>query len=551
MKTWKQREAVLPDHDWEQGRTNAVTPMAHLFMETLYPEKLNLPLTAPSSGISVTRSGKAINLIYLSHYEPETVFRQLNEILFLMVQTRFDTYFRNAKTGKLKQNFIFIVDNGPSEQPSSTMVQMSLVRLCRFLNIDRVVQVSFAEYNSKRNFVERVHPQVNKALSDHGPFCSYSKYPEVTRPGKEGHRENMEEMAKAVIECIKGATFGGQYLTVLRGLPEDQWVFNDEDNLRKFLDLSESNKKLSDFTYSATDNSLLQSLNGIWDIDKDFKGHLFEDYSRIKNDEDVLKTSWCDKYTTVIYRGNGKWQSSNTERFHRQPLPDYPRWLETEELHYLPYELRANLDEGIWDSVQGCFLPSHILDMAYLVVCEPPPAVIRSLGLLSWTTEEEVLKYYEEKKKEAKQDMEDNLKKDQWRSQVLYAKKKEELTKICQERRLDVSGKKHELVERISINQGEKAPRQVDLYTGQAIPKTIKKLGKLQLSYLKSILRWYGLPTSGTKDKILLNISLVANNRRHLCFMREKKMLLDLISMAKSLIMEEKKERLLLVEPPT
>ena len=222
----------LPDHDWEQGRANAVTPMAHLFMETLYPEKLNLPLTAPSSGISVTRSGKGINLIYLSHYEPETVFRQLNEILFLMVQPCFDKYFRNTKTGKLKQNFIFIVDNGPSEQPSSTMVQLALVRLCKFLNIDRVVQVSFAEYsNSKRNFVERVHPQVNKALSDHGPFCSHSKYPEVTGPGKEEHRENMEEMAKAVIQCIKCATFGGQYLTVLRGFQEGQWVFNDEDNV--------------------------------------------------------------------------------------------------------------------------------------------------------------------------------------------------------------------------------------------------------------------------------------------------------------------------------
>lgn len=551
MKTWKQREGVLPDHDWEQGRANAVTPMAHLFMETLYPEKLNLPLTAPSSGISVTRSGKGINLIYLSHYEPETVFRQLNEILFLMVQPCFDKYFRNAKTGKLKQNFIFIVDNGPSEQPSSTMVQLALVRLCKFLNIDRVVQVSFAEYNSKRNFVERVHPQVNKALSDHGPFCSHSKYPEVTGPGKEEHRENMEEMAKAVIECIKCATFGGQYLTVLRGFQEGQWVFNDEDNMRMFLHLSESNKKLSEFIYSANDNSLLQSLHNIWNINKDFKGCLSDDYSQIKNDENVLKTSWCDKYTTIIYRGNGKWQSPNTERFHRQPLPDYLRWLETEELHYLPYEMRASLDEGIWDSIEGCFLPTHILDMAYLVLPELPPAVIKSLGLLSWTTEEEVLKYYEEKKKETKQDMEDNFKKDQWRSHVLYAKKNKELIRICQERKLDVSGKKHELVERISAKQGEKPPKQVELYTGQAIPKTIKKLGKLQLSYLKSILRWYGLPSMGTKDSIILNVSLIANNRRHLCFMRERKMLLDLVSMSKSLIIEEKKQRLLLETPPT
>ena len=127
------------------------------------------------------------------------------------------------------------------------------------------------EYNSKINFVERVHPQVNKDLSNHGPFCSRSKHPGVTGPGREEHRENMEEMAKAVIQCLKSATFGGQYLTVLRGLQDDQWIFNDEDNIRKFLDLSESNKKLSEFTYSANDNSLLQSLYDIWECQKRFQ----------------------------------------------------------------------------------------------------------------------------------------------------------------------------------------------------------------------------------------------------------------------------------------
>jgi hypothetical protein len=69
-------------------------------------------------------------------------------------------------------------------------------------------------------------------------------------------------------------------------------------------------------------------------------------------------------------------------------LSDYLRWLETEELHYFPYEMRASLDEGMWDSIKGCFLPTHILDMTYLMLPELPPAVIKSLGLLSWTTEE-------------------------------------------------------------------------------------------------------------------------------------------------------------------
>ena len=54
----------------------------------------------------------------------------------------------------------------------------------------------FAECNSKRNFVERVHPQVNRALSDDGPFCSHSKYPEITGPGTQEHRETLRKWQK-------------------------------------------------------------------------------------------------------------------------------------------------------------------------------------------------------------------------------------------------------------------------------------------------------------------------------------------------------------------
>ena len=32
-KTWKKRDGVLLDHEWDQSRTNAVTPMAHLFLD--------------------------------------------------------------------------------------------------------------------------------------------------------------------------------------------------------------------------------------------------------------------------------------------------------------------------------------------------------------------------------------------------------------------------------------------------------------------------------------------------------------------------------------
>ena len=66
----------------------------------------------------------------------------------------------------------FIVDNGPSEAPSNLLVQMLLVRFLKFLDFDKVTQRSFAEYLSKRNFVERVHTVENKVLSDHSHFNS-------------------------------------------------------------------------------------------------------------------------------------------------------------------------------------------------------------------------------------------------------------------------------------------------------------------------------------------------------------------------------------------
>ena len=169
-----------------------------------------------------------------------------------MIQPSLNLYFRNPETGRLKENFSFIVDNGQSEQPSSNLVQMTLVHLCDFLNLDKVVQVSFAEYQSKRNFVERVHPEVNKSLSAHGAFSSHGKRRE--------HLENLENMAEAVIGCLKGAKFAGRYLEVFRELTEDQWIFTNENEVKTFLTMSEFNKEVSGMCYKVKRTSLLDSL---------------------------------------------------------------------------------------------------------------------------------------------------------------------------------------------------------------------------------------------------------------------------------------------------
>ena len=85
--------------------------------------------------VNVIRTGKAVTLINLSLTEPETVFRLFNELFYLMSISSLDTYFRNPDTGNLKEVMGFIVDNGPSEAPSSFLVQMLLVRFLKFLNV--------------------------------------------------------------------------------------------------------------------------------------------------------------------------------------------------------------------------------------------------------------------------------------------------------------------------------------------------------------------------------------------------------------------------------
>ncbi|KAL9977213.1 hypothetical protein ACROYT_G014592 [Oculina patagonica] len=185
-RLWKRE--VYPDHTFDQSRKNAVTPVSHLFVET----KITTPL-------------------HLSEGNPTT--------------------------GQLKEVFYFVVDNEPSEAPSNLQVQMLLVRLLKFLNLDKATQRSFAEYLSKRNFVERVHAAENTAFSRHGVFNAHKihKHADVGSPQ---HKENMEAMAVDVVDSLKRTTFGGKPIYPLRGIGNNL-VFDDEIQLKEFVQLTD------------------------------------------------------------------------------------------------------------------------------------------------------------------------------------------------------------------------------------------------------------------------------------------------------------------------
>ena len=194
-KTW--RKITLPDHDWNRTVHNSVTPMSHLFMET----DLSVAESEKEDHhFSVRRTGTAATLLNLSYFEPETVQRVFNEIFLLLANPALDNFFRNPDTGKLKEHFVFIVDNGPSEAPSNPLVRMWLVRLARILQLKSITQKSFAEFHSKRNPVERVHAVHNDALSNE-MFSSKAVHQDY-QIGDEKHLKNMEHMAQEVKTCL-------------------------------------------------------------------------------------------------------------------------------------------------------------------------------------------------------------------------------------------------------------------------------------------------------------------------------------------------------------
>ena len=71
-----------------------------------------------------------------------------------------------------------------------------------------------------------------------------------------------------------------------------------------------------------------------------------------------------------------------------QPLPDYMRWIQTGELHYLPIKSRQEIESGLWNEIPGLFLPSKVLDLCFKVIPHPPVAVRKLIALLAWVTEE-------------------------------------------------------------------------------------------------------------------------------------------------------------------
>ncbi|KAJ7391492.1 hypothetical protein OS493_018539 [Desmophyllum pertusum] len=464
-KTWRNFET--PDHTFDQSRVNAVTPMTHLFMDI--------------------------------KNEPE-------------------------ETGKLKEIMGFIVDNGPSEAPSNLLVQMLLVRLLKFLDLDRVTQRSFAEYLSKRNFVERVHTVENKVLSDHGPFSSKAVH-ETAPPGSKEHHENMESMAKEVVDCIGKGVYNKEPIKCFRGVGNKNFVFRDEDKLKSFSLLSEERKKEDSGIYQPSNGEMLSYLENVWSAKKNFKGTYGEDYLTLISS----KTAFTDNYSTSIFRDDECWRGKPLERFDRQPLPDFKLWERDGELHYMSFEERRDFPVGPWDECPGLFMPEKVLDTCFRVLPTPSKEIMMSIAFLAWVSPEDASTYYDSVHKKLREQEDQDIKRETWRQHSLYRENKETLVKMCSDSGLLASGKKHELVERFVENKESKDEQvayldKADLYDGkmESIPNSTAGLMRLSVAQLRAILKTHHTLQLGTKEELVARVGLLKAGYPEAAFSRER-----------------------------
>ena len=535
-KSWK--PIIYPDHTFDQGKTNAVYPKTHLIMDTSKfrstLEKQTDDSTDEIEKRIVTRTGQAVMLVNLSFFEPETTFRGMNEIFHMLTLPELDGLFRNPSSKKLKSIFSFIVDNGHSEDPDSPLTQMCLVRILRMLGLSKISQRSFAEYHSKRNFAERPHAAANEVLSRHGAFSS-SLIHENATTGSNEHRENMEEMAKNVQNCLSQARFGGHFIKAVRGVIENEQIFNDERELKQFLALNEERKSECTWTYTAAQNQAFETLALCWGLPQTFKGSYAEDYQIINGER-----TWKDKYNTTIFDDN-----SVKLRVLEQPIPNYLRWFQTHgELHYLSYEKTAAIIAKNEIKLRaGEFLPTRVMNLFFQLSSDPPESVLENLALLCFVPVSDIKIHFSEQRDKMEKDYENDMKRERWKKHKLYEKRVHDLEALCAENDIVHKGlQKHELVASLSTKLDKNTPPEYKPgYDGniQSIPHDITDIKKLSVCLLKFILRSHGITFKASKDELVYRVFLLRHSKLHFAFKSHVKELEMTMYLAKQIIYAE------------
>ena len=92
----------------------------------------------------------------------------------------------------------------------------------------------------------------------------------------------MELTAKEVMNTIGSAHFGGRPFFSFRGVKDD-FVFNDEEEMKTFLTLCEGKNEESSATYKPVQNQTFHYLVQTLELDESYIGSYSDDYKQIRN----------------------------------------------------------------------------------------------------------------------------------------------------------------------------------------------------------------------------------------------------------------------------
>ena len=155
---------------------------------------------------------------------------------------------------------------------------------------------------------------------------------------------------------------------------------------------------------------------------------------------------------------------------------------------------------------------------------------------------------FTKKLREVEKVTQDAIKREQWKEHRLDAERKDTVGSMCRERNVEPSGMKYEIVERLASALNEEKPRESQLFNGtKKLPKSPKDIGRLPISYLQVHCQVScSCPTQDKRWIGTMCLPYFFNNRSCLCFNRERKTFLELMSVMRDVILEERKQLTLL-----
>ena len=137
------------------------------------------------------------------------------------------------------------------------------------------------------------------------------------------------------------------------------------------------------------------------------------------------------------------------------------------------------------------------------------------------------------------------MKREKWKQHPLYsANTKPQLDVMCKNLRIPVkpSMTKHHLLQLICDKQGQTQPELPTLYNGDLskVPSSLSELHKLTVGKLRAILKHHNYAFTGTKDQLVLQVSLIRQGKQHMVLYPEEQEIKNLVEISKKLTLAQR-----------